>query len=329
MLRPGPKNLITDVAGLLVGQATDERAGTGVTVIACPGGWTAAADVRGGGPATREIEVLGLENLVGQVHAISLSGGSVFGLAAADGVCCALAARGEGLQLALGATHVPIVSAACLYDLAGDGNKAWGLDPPYRQLGMAAANNLSRDVALGPVGAGRGARAGLHPGGIGSASLVLEGGVTIGALAAVNPVGSVYEADGNSFYAWPFEIDGEFGGARPDPYAPPSDPYPEHSRIGATFRNAAGGATTLCVIAVSADLTGAECKRVAMMAQDGLARAVRPAHTPFDGDIVFCVAQGASLGPELERPRRVSRMGAAAADTLARAIARGVYAARG
>jgi len=329
MLRPGPRNLISDVPGVTVGQATDARAATGVTVVACDGEWVAAADVRGGGPATREIDVLGLENLVGRAHAISLSGGSVFGLAAADGVAAALSARGEGLKLGPGLPPIPIVPAACLFDFGHEGDKAWGEAPPYRALGLAAANSLSADFALGRVGAGRGARAGTRPGGVGSASLKLSDALTVGALAAVNPAGSVYERDGKSFYAWPFEIDGEFGGARPDPDLPPEDPFPPHARIGAGFRAQPGAATTLCVVAVSADLTGPECKRIAMMAQDGLARAIRPAHTPFDGDVVFCLARGEGLPTGPERPLIVARLGAAAADVLARAIARGVYASQG
>jgi L-aminopeptidase/D-esterase-like protein len=148
----------------------------------------------------------------------------------------------------------------------------------------------------------------------------------VGALAAVNPVGSVYAADGRSFHAHPFEIDGEFGGIIPDPMAEPEAPFPSHGRLSAADLQP-GAATTLCVIAIGAALSRAECHRVAMMAQDGLARAIRPAHTPFDGDIVLCVAKGAELSDGPERPRRVAWIGAAAADTLARAIARGVHAA--
>jgi L-aminopeptidase/D-esterase-like protein len=329
MLRPGPLNLITDVPGLRVGHATDEGVRSGVTVLLFPGGWTAAADVRGGGPATREIDVLGLENLVGQAHAICFSGGSVFGLAAADGVTAVLSARGEGLAVTPGSPTVPIVAAACLYDLGNDGDKQWGRSPPYRRLGELAADaacNFAFD--LGAIGAGRGARAGSRPGGVGSASLQLAPGLVVGALAAVNPVGSVYTADGRSFHAHPFEIDCEFGGTVPDPSAGPEASFPLHGRLSAADLQP-GTATTLCVIAVSAGLSRAECKRVAMMAQDGLARAIRPAHTPFDGDIVLCVAQGAELSDGPERPRLIAWIGAAAADTLARAIARGVHAAAG
>jgi L-aminopeptidase/D-esterase-like protein len=136
--RPGPLNLITDVAGLMVGHATDERVRSGVTVVLCPGGWTAAADVRGGGPGERDVSVLGLENLVGRAHAIVLSGGSVYGLAAADGVTVALAQAGEGLEMGGGAPLVPITPSAILFDLANGGDKAWGLEPPYRRLGIEA-----------------------------------------------------------------------------------------------------------------------------------------------------------------------------------------------
>ncbi len=322
MIRPGPLNLITDVPGLLVGHATDEAAQTGVTVVALPGGWTAAADVRGGGPGERDVSVLGLENLVGRAHAIVLSGGSVFGLAAADGVTAALAQVGEGLRM--GVNVVPITPAAILYDLDSGGDKAWGLEPPYRRLGVEAAGAAGRDFALGRVGAGRGARAGSRAGGLGSASIELGGGLTVGALAAVNPLGSVMMADGETPWAWPFEIDGEFGGRRPHGFVTDPDPLPDFSRLHTRARP--GANTTLGVIAVSAGLSAADCKRVAIMAHDGMARAIRPAHTPFDGDIVFVTARGdAELGQN--RAADVARIGSAAADCLARAIARGAWEA--
>ena len=322
MIRPGPLNLITDVEGLSVGHATDEAAQTGVTVVRLPGGWTAAADVRGGGPGERDISVLGLENLVGRAHAFVLSGGSVFGLAAADGVTAALAHAGEGL--AMGAHVVPITPAAILYDLDGGGDRAWGLEPPYRRLGLEATAAAGRRFALGRIGAGRGAKAGSRPGGLGSASVQLDDGLFVGALAAVNPLGSVYMADGVTPWAWPFEMDGEFGGLRPARFAADPEPLPEFSRLQARLRPAAN--TTLGVIAVSTELTGAECKRIAIMAHDGMARAIRPAHTPFDGDIVFVAARGsATLGSS--RPLEIARIGSAAADALARAIARGAWEA--
>ncbi len=325
---PGPLNLITDVPGLLVGNVTDERAQSGVTTLLCPGGWRAGVDVRGGGPGVRETETLAPENSGGQAHAIVLAGGSVFGLGAADGVAAALSARGEGLQIRSGLPPVPIVPSAILFDLGNTGDKAWGVDPPYRALGLASVEAATRDFRLGSVGAGRGAMAGVIKGGLGSASLDLGDGLIVGALVAVNPVGSVLMADGETFWAWPFEIGGEFGGRRPGALAPAVDPFPEHSRLAVLGRLTPGANTTIAVVACSADLTTPECKRLAMMAQDGLARAIRPAHTPFDGDTVFAVASGeVALGQDPERKSRLAQLGSAAADCLARAIARGVYEA--
>jgi L-aminopeptidase/D-esterase-like protein len=323
MIRPGPLNLITDVAGLKVGHAVDDKAESGVTVVLCPGGWTAAADVRGGGPGERDVSVLNLENLVGQAHAIVLSGGSVYGLAAADGVTAALAHAGEGLRMATSPVPIPITPAAILYDLQS-GDKNWGLEPPYRRLGLQAVAAAGQRFPLGRVGAGRGARAGTRPGGLGSASIRLEDGVVVGALAAVNPLGSVFMNDGVTPWAWPFEQNNEFGGARPKDVVIDPDPLPELSRLRARARP--GANTTLGVIAVSAGLSGADCKRIAIMAHDGMARAVRPAHTPFDGDIVFVVANGPPIA-EAGRHGEVARLGSAAADCLARAITRGAVEA--
>lgn len=329
MLRPGPLNLLTDVPGLAVGNATDEAVKTGVTVVRFPGGWTAAVDVRGGGPGVRETETLSPENGYAKLHGVTLSGGSVFGLGAADGVVAALSQAGEGFPVRPGAPLAPIVAGAVLYDLANGGGKAWGLEPPYRRLGQEALALADKTFALGAVGAGRGARAGLVQGGLGSASLDLGDGLVVGALAAVNPVGSVFMPDGETFWAWPFEIDGEFGGRVPTGPAGAVEPMPDDSRLAGQGRLTQGANTTLAVVAVNADLTPAECKRVAMMAQDGLSRAIRPAHTPFDGDVVFAAASGAVALGEAERLRRIARIGSAAGDCLARAIARGVYAARG
>ena len=329
MPKPGPRNLITDVAGLRVGHATDEAAASGVTTLLCPTAWRAGVDVRGGGPGVRETEALQPENLVGRADAIVLSGGSVFGLGAADGVCAALSARGVGLSLKPGAPAIPIVPGAVLHDLGNGGDKAWGVEPPYRRLGMASLEAADEDFALGPVGAGRGAMAGLLKGGIGSASIDLGHGLMVGALAAVNGVGSTMTPGGEAFWAWPFEIDGEFGGMRPSGPIDASDPAPDEARLAALGRLEAGANTTLAVVAVSADLTTAECKRLAMMAQDGLSRAMRPAHTPFDGDVVFALAAGAApLGEGNDRAVRIARLGSAAADCLARSIARGVWEAR-
>lgn len=330
MPRPGPLNLITDVPGLRVGNATDERVRTGVTALLVDGFWAAGVDVRGGGPGTRETEALAAENLVGHAHAIVLSGGSVFGLAAADGVTAVLSSLNQGLRLSPGSPAIPIVPAAVLHDLSNGGDKAWGLEPPYRRLGMDAAAVAAERFELGSIGAGCGARAGLLPGGLGSSSIALEEGLIVGALVAANPVGSVQMPDQRSYWAWPFELDEEFGGYRPEPASmmPCSEPSPDDSRLAAIGRLQTGANTTLAIVACNADLSSAECKRVAMMAHDGMARAVRPAHTPFDGDTVFALAgKQLSLGAGLARQAKVGRIGAAAADCLARAIARAVYTA--
>ena len=329
-MQPGPRNLITDVPGLLVGQATDERAMSGVTVLVFDGAWAAAADVRGGGPGTREIEALALENLIGRAHAVVLAGGSVFGLAAADGVASALSQRGIGLTLRPGSPAIPIVPAAVLHDLGNGGDKAWGLEPPYRALGMQALDAASANFPLGSFGAGRGAMAGLVKGGVGSASIDLGKGLMVGALVALNSIGSALMPDGVTYWSWPFELNDEFGGGKP-PAAPVrvADPSPEESRLNALGRLQPGANTTLAAVACSAALTNAECKRVAMMAQDGIARAVRPAHTPFDGDTVFAVASGAlELDPQIQRAAQVGRIGSAAADCVARAIARAAFHSR-
>jgi L-aminopeptidase/D-esterase-like protein len=328
--RPGTRNLITDIAGLTVGQATDERARTGVTAVLCGSDWAAGVDVRGGGPGVRETETLAPENLVGRAHAIVLSGGSVFGLAAADGVVSALSVRGVGLHLRSDSLAIPIVPCAVLHDLANGGDKDWGTTPPYRELGLRAAGAAGSDVALGAVGAGRGAMAGLLNGGIGSASLELGEGLTVGALVAANAVGSALMPDGKTYWAWPFELDREFGGAAPPGAAmDTSDPAPDGSRLAEIGRLQAGRNTTIGVVATTADLTTAECKRVAMMAHDGIARAIRPAHTPFDGDTLFALASGAvTIGRPPLRAAELARIGSAAADCVTRAIARAVHHAR-
>jgi L-aminopeptidase/D-esterase-like protein len=329
VFRPGPKNLITDVAGLKVGHATNEAVRTGVTVLLCESGWAAAVDVRGGGPGTRETQALAPENLVGRAHALVLAGGSVFGLAAADGVAAALSAQGIGLELRHGSPSIPIVPCAVLYDLSNGGDKHWGLSPPYRDLGLSASRAAQQDFALGSVGAGRGALAGLRKGGIGSASLDLQGGLAVGALVAVNSVGSALMPDGKTYWAWPFELEKEFGGGgAPHGVMDLSDPAPDEARLLAIGRLRPGADTTIAVVACNADLSTVECKRVAMMAHDGIARAVRPAHTPFDGDTIFALASAElALDQSLLRAAQIGRIGSAAADCLARAIARAVHSA--
>ncbi len=325
--RPGALNLITDVPGISVGNAADDAAQSGVTVLRCDSSCIAAVDVRGGAPGTRETEVLSLENLVGHVDAIALTGGSVFGLAAADGVVSALSEAGIGLRLNGKGPAVPIVPAAVLYDLANGGDKSWGETPPYRALGVQALHAAKPRFELGSVGAGRGAMAGAVKGGLGSASLMLDDDVTVGALVAANPVGSVFANDGEAFLAWPYELNGEFGDKPPPAKREPTEPFPDKSRLA--HRLNAGANTTLAIVATDARLTNSEAKRVAIMAQDGIARAVRPAHTAFDGDVVFAVSTSRNELPEDPALRHglVARIGAAASDCLSRAIARAVYEA--
>jgi L-aminopeptidase/D-esterase-like protein len=321
--RPGPRNLITDVAGLRVGNAEDAAARTGVTVVLAETPAAASADVRGGAPGTRETDLLEPGRLVGAVDAVVLAGGSVYGLGAADAVTAWLGARGRGFRLREGAPTAPIVPAAILFDLANGGDKAWGEAPPYGRLGATAAAAAAAEFGLGTAGAGYGAMAGALKGGLGSASAVTEDGYTVGALTAVNSFGSVVAPGGRSFWAAPFEVGGEFGGLGPAALAGPLDDWGLAKTAPAPREN-----TTLAVVATDAILAPTEARRLAVMAQDGLARAIRPVHTPFDGDVVFALATGRR---PLSEPAglTLARLGALAADVLARAVARGVHAAEG
>jgi L-aminopeptidase/D-esterase-like protein len=319
-MRPGPRNLITDVAGITVGHAQDIKARTGATVVLPDDRAVAAVDVRGGGPGTRETDALAADTLVEAADAIVLAGGSVYGLAAADAVTAWLGARGRGFHLAPGAPPAPIVPAAILFDLANGGDKRWGLTPPYHALGLAAVKAADLEFALGSVGAGSGAMAGRLKGGVGSASIEAED-FTVGALAAVNSFGSVVRPGGRAFWAAPFEIDNEFGGLDEAPARAAPDEW-GHAKREARARES----TTLGVVATDADLTPAELRRLAVMAQDGFARAIRPVHTPFDGDVVFTLATARRPLPA-PRPVSLTRLGALAADCLARAVARGVFEA--
>ena len=220
---------------------------------------------------------------------------------------------------------MPIVPAAVIYDLTNGGDKT-RVPSIYRTLGAAALSAAADSFPLGRSGAGLGARAGLMRGGLGSASLMLGGGVTVGALMVANPVGSAVMPDGKTYWAWPFEIDSEFGGARPGPDAHARHPFPDQGRLRLADKSLLGANTTIGVVAVSAHVTPAECKRLAMMAQDGIARAVRPAHTPFDGDLIFCAATGRAELPDGDRHMAIAAIGSALADCVARAIARGVHA---
>lgn len=328
MAGPAPRNDLTDVAGLSVGAAHDSQTQTGTSVVLCERPFRAAVDVRGGGACTRETDVMNPAGLVETVDAIVLSGGSVYGLAAADAVTAALGERGRGFALfeMEGVPASPIVPAACLYDLANGGAKDWGRTPPYGALGAAALSDAEHSdaVRLGREGAGFGAAAGLHPGAVGSASWRGDDGITVAALVAVNCFGSVtLPGQDDVYWAWPYEIAGEFGGARPDPALA----FELDDWGAAKVNPGARTQTTLAVVATDADLTRDETRRLAVMAQDGLARAIRPVHAPVDGDVVFALSSGAK---PLNQPRALdlTRLGALAADCLSRAVARGVHAAR-
>jgi L-aminopeptidase/D-esterase-like protein len=318
--RRGPKNSLTDVPGIRVGHAHDAAARTGVSVITFDDAMRCAADVRGGGPATRETNAVGLDATLGIAHGLVLSGGSVFGLAAADEVATILSANGTGFVPVPGTPPVPILPAASLYDLSNGGDKAWGGVPPYRALASRAFAAASNDAACGSCGAGYGATAGAWLGGLGTASLDMGEGGIVSATIAVNSIGSPIMPDGRSFWSWPFERDGEFGDLRLDFNARAHDPLPDDRKGGIR----PGQATCIGVVACSVPLDRPSLARIAIMAQDGLARAIRPSHAPFDGDTIFAICPDET--PQVSADD-VMRMGSAAADCVARAVARGVWEA--
>ncbi|UYN95153.1 MAG: P1 family peptidase [Enhydrobacter sp.] len=318
MLGPGPRNLITDVDGLAVGSVADTKLRSGVTVLLCDRPSVASVDVRGGAPGTRETDLLDPSCRVDRVDAICLSGGSAFGLSAADGVMRWLKERGRGVAIA--DVVVPIVPTAILFDLLNGGDKNWQW-PPYRELAYQAAERAGLDFELGNTGAGMGANAGNLKGGLGSASAVDPAtGLQVGALVAVNARGYATMGDMPQFWAWALEQDGEFGGL-PPPGHGIALPI-AHNRADLTHGDPRGN-TTIAIVATNAGLDKASAQRMAMMAQDGLARSIRPVHTPQDGDTVFAVATGAiELGSDA---LALGELGTLAADCLARAVARGVY----
>ena len=310
------RNLITDVPGLKVGHAEDFRLGSGTTAVVFDEPAVASIDIRGGGPGTRETALLDPALTVGGIDAIVLSGGSAFGLDAVSGVQAWMKEQGRGF--AIRTARVPIVPAAILFDLLSGGDKDWGRFPPYRELGYAAAIAAATDFALGSVGAGTGATTVNCKGGIGSASAQAPDGSIVGALAAVNAVGSVTIGGGPWFWAAPFEQNGEFGGRG----------FPTPLPAGALEPRIKGGQrenTTLVVVATDATLTKAEANRLAVMAQAGMTRAIYPVHSPLDGDVVFAASTGRR--PLADAVVGLTHLGTLAANVVARAIARGVYAA--
>ncbi len=327
-------NAITDVGGIRVGhhQRLDPDAtmgagwASGVTVVLTPPGTVGAVDCRGGAPGTRETDLLDPANTVRYVDAVLLTGGSAYGLAAADGVMRWLEERERGVAMDGGV--VPIVPGAVIFDLPVGG---WDCRPTA-EFGYLACETAARGedaMAVGSVGAGVGARAGVLKGGVGTASTALPCGVTVGAVVVVNSAGEV--ADRATGLPWMADLIREFG-LRPPP-AEQVDAFAQLPTASTPLQNPLN--TVIGVVATDAALSPAACRRVAVAAQDGLARAIRPAHTPYDGDTVFALATGAievppaadapaSFSPEM---RLATEVGAAAADCLARAVLVGVFAA--
>lgn len=316
-MQPGPRNAITDVAGLRVGNAEDPVLKSGSTVLLGDAPFTASVHVMGGAPGTRETDLLAPDKSVAQVDALVLSGGSAFGLDAASGVMDGLRAMGRGF--AIGPALVPLVPAAIIFDLINGGKKDW-TDNPYRALGRAALDNAAPGFAIGTAGAGTGAVAGDFKGGLGTASCILPDGSTVGALVVANPIGHVAARDGR-LWAAPFEIGGEFGGLSPTGLTGQATAH-ESRKVAAMMAASERANTTIAIVATDAGLTKAECQRMATAAHDGIGRAIVPAHSPMDGDLVFGIATGTSGGDH-----DLAAVCHAAALCLTRAIGRAVTSA--
>ena len=328
-MKPGPRNLITDVAGLRVGNASNSKMKSGTTALICDVKNTASVHVMGGAPGSRETDLLSPENTVQSVDAFVLSGGSAFGLDAANGAQSALVDQGKGFEIY--GMRIPIIPSAIIFDLTNGGDKDWGKTNPYRDLGFQAASNASEEFDLGTHGAGYGALTGGPglglKGGLGSASTVMRNEATIGALVAVNALGAPTVGESQHFWASTFEYGDEFGGL-----GGPNVPCHESRATRIKFRDnqSQGANTTIGIIATDAQLTKAECKRFAIAAHDGFARALWPAHTPLDGDLIFAISTGGSRDGGDEQVLSLNdqiEMSAIAASTMSRAIARGVYSA--
>lgn len=327
-MKPGPKNLITDVPGLKVGNAQDDVLKSGATVLTADQPFTASVHVMGGAPGTRETDLLAPDKSVAQVDALTLSGGSSFGLDACSGVVDGLRAAGRGYRL--GSAIIPLVPGAILFDLLNGGDKIWQ-DNPYHALGRAAYDAADRDFDIGTAGAGTGAMTAMVKGGLGSASFVLDNGITVGALVAANPMGAVTTPGDRHFWAAPFEINAEFGGLGPDPASGLG--HGLNSRKTAAMLALAKtqslpderGNTTIAIVATDAPLTKSQCQRLAIAAHDGIGRATVPAHSPNDGDLVFALSTNGQSHQDVDS--NLSQIGHAASLCLSRAIARAVYCA--
>lgn len=295
---------------------------SGLTIVFAEGRAVGAVDVRGGAPGTRETESLLPEGLNVGVDAIVLSGGSVYGLDAAGAVTNWIAQAGRGYRLVGAPMVAPIVPSAILFDLTNGGDKNWGKEPPYRKLALKACETQGAAFKLGNAGAGYGGRAGAYKGGLGSASAVTEDGFEIGAIVAVNSFGSPVMPGTSNLWAWPFEQGNEMGGQVPPRVGGVAMGVPDDVKRPPV----PAGNTTIAVVAVNADLTPAQAKRIAIMAHDGFARALRPVHTPVDGDVIFVMATGTKMLSDAAL-MQVSALGSIAADCVARAIGRGVFEA--
>lgn len=322
-MHPGPQNLITDIPGLRVGNARDDRLKSGTTVLVADAPFTASVNVMGGAPGTRETDLLAPDKSVSAVDALCLSGGSAFGLDACSGVVDGLRAQGRGFQV--GQAKIPLVPGAIIFDLLNGGQKDWA-ENPYRALGRAAFEAADTQFDLGSEGAGTGAMAAMTKGGLGSASLVLPDGTVVGALVAANPMGSVTTPGDRHFWAAPFEIEGEFGGKGPDPNSGLGRALDSRKMAAMLTNDVSRANTTIAIVATDARLSKAQCQRMATAAHDGIARACVPAHSPGDGDLVFALSTAARQLPDPERS--LTLIGHAASLCLARAIARAVYHAR-
>ncbi|WP_329279725.1 P1 family peptidase [Streptomyces sp. NBC_00691] len=340
--RHGTTDSITDVRGLRVGHARVEGDGalSGTTVVLAPaGGAVAAVDVRGGGPGTRETDALDPRNVVQRIDAVVLTGGSAYGLDAASGVMAWLEERHRGVRVGPDPSHVvPVVPAACVFDLGRGGDFAARPGPATGRAAAEAADagGDHAHVETGAVGAGTGAVVGGLRGGVGTASTVLESGITVGALVVVNAVGSAVDPATGALYGsyWSYGSDEGFGSSSDG--GPPSFPDPEVHRAAlrrlARAREAAAPPplnTTLAVVATDAVLTRAQARKVAGTAHDGIARALRPVHLMNDGDTVFTLATGARELPEAPGPLALNAILEAGADLVTRAIVRAVLAAPG
>lgn len=311
------QNLIIDVPGIRVGNAVDSRVATGVTVILLDEPNVASGVVRGGAPGGRDTALLEPEMTVPGVNAIVLSGGSLFGLDAAGGVINCLRERGVGFKI--GNATIPVAVQAITFDLLNGGDKNWGRKPPYWDLGWAATKVASTGpFQLGTQGGGHGTTTATLKGGLGSASVTTQSGFRVGAIVIVNAVGSATIGDGPHFWAAPFENGQEFGGLGLPTSISTDD-------LALRMKGGAPPSTTIGLVVTDAVLTKAQAKRLAIMADDGLARAIRPAHAPMDGDTVIAAATLRKL--LLNEVIDLTEIGLAAADCLARAIARGVYEA--